>query len=313
MGRYFLRRFIATIVALLGATMIVFTLSRVVGDPRYLYALEGYGMSPEAWDEMGERMGLNKPLIVQYFVWFGGVLKGDLGQSLHGRTPVAQLIADRMFNTFQLGLAAWILATAVGIPLGVLSAVRRGGLLDLLGRGFAVLGQAAPPFWVGIMAIFFFAVRLGWLPTGTMGEGASINNIGAFLMPATVLAWQAASGYLRLTRSAMLEILDSEFIKLARAKGLTGQRVIWKHAFRNALIPPLTMSALVFAGFIHGTVVVETVFTWPGMGKLAVDAVMTNDFPTMTGVVLLFAVIYLGMNLLADMAYAVIDPRIRYA
>jgi peptide/nickel transport system permease protein len=292
--------------------MIVFGLSRIVGDPRYLYAQEGYGLSPEAWEDLGKQLGLDKPLIVQYFVWLGQVARGDLGDSLIGRHPVAKLISQRIFNTMQLGLASWLLGTIIGIPLGVLSAIKRGSILDLIGRGFAAMGQAAPPFWVGLMGIFFFSVKMGWLPTGTMGEGPSISNIKYFIMPAVVLGWQPAAGYLRLTRSAMLEVLDAEFIKFARSKGVRNWVVIWKHAFKNALIPPLTLWALMMAQMITGAVVVETVFTWPGMGKLAVDAVMQNDFPTMTGVVLIFACVYIFLNLVADIAYAFIDPRIRY-
>jgi len=312
MRRFILRRAVASVFALIGATLIVFGLSRVVGDPRYLYAQEGYGMDEAAWEELGKRLGLDKPLVVQYFVWLGHVVKGDLGDSLIGRQPVSELIAHKIGNTLQLSLAAFIFATVVGVPLGVLSAVRRGGVLDLAGRGFAALGQAAPPMWVGIMGILILAVRLDWLPTGTMGEGPTIANMEYFIMPAVILGWQSASGYLRLTRSAMLEVLDTEYIKFARAKGVRGSAVIWKHAFKNALIPPLTLSALMVAGFIHGAVVVETVFTWPGMGKLAIDSVRQNDFPVLTGVVLLFAVLYLVINFLADIAYGIIDPRIRY-
>lgn len=312
MYRYLLRRFIASIFALIGATLIVFSLSRVVGDPRYLYAQEGYGLDEAAWEEMGKRLGLDKPLVVQYFVWLGPVVRGDLGDSLIGRQPVSELIAHKIGNTLQLALAAFIFATIVGVPLGVLSAVRRGGILDLAGRGFAALGQAAPPMWLGIMGILVLAVRLRWLPTGTMGEGPTITNINHFIMPAVILGWQSASGYLRLTRSAMLEVMDTEYIKFARAKGVRNSAVIWKHAFKNALIPPLTISALMVAGFIHGAVVLETVFTWPGMGKLAIDSVRQNDFPVLTGVVLLFAVLYLVVNFLADIAYGLIDPRIRY-
>ncbi len=311
MGRYLLRRLVATLIGLIGATMIVFMLSRAVGDPRYLYAQEGYGLTPEMWDAMGEKMGLNRPLVVQYVSWLGRTVRGDLGESLLGRTPVSQLISERVNATLQLGIAAWLLSTVIGIPLGVLSAVRRGSWIDLFARGFAALGQAAPPFWIGIVAIFFFSVRLKVLPPGDSGDGPFYLNLKFFILPASVLAWQAASAYLRVTRSAMIEILDSEYVKLARAKGVSNNVVIWKHAFKNALIPPVTLSALIFAGFIHGSVVIETIFTWPGLGRLAVDAVQANDFPTMTGVVLLFAVIYMTMNFVADVSYVFLDPRIR--
>ncbi len=310
MYRFLLRRLIFSIFTLIGATIIVFSLSRVVGDPRLLYAQEGgYGLSDQAWDDLGVALGLDKPLVVQYFKWLGNVVSGDLGESLLGRVEVSLLIKQKVPNTLQLGLLAWIIATAIGVPLGVLSAVKRGSVWDYLGRSFALLGQAAPPFWIGIMAILLFAVKLDWLPAGGKGEGFSgLKNL---IMPSATLGLAASAGYLRLTRSAMLEILDSEYIKLARAKGVGTQMVIWKHAFKNALIPPLTLSALILVGFITGTVVVETVFTWPGLGRLAVTAVNENDFPVMTGVVLMFALLYVIINLITDLTYAVIDPRIR--
>jgi peptide/nickel transport system permease protein len=312
MRRFLIRRFFYSIFALIGATAMVFGLSRAAGDPRYLYAQEAYGLTPEAWDELGRQLGLDKPLVVQYFVWLGNAAKGDLGNSLIGRRPVAELIGNKLPNTLQLGLAAWVLATLVGIPLGVLSAVKRGSIIDYFGRGFAGLGQAAPPFWIGIMAILFFSVQLGWLPTGTKGTGPAIKNLHYFILPAATLAWLSAATYLRIVRSAVLEVLDSEYVKFARSKGVAEWKVIWKHAFRNAMIPPLTLSALILAGFITGTVVVETVFTWPGLGRLAYDSVVQNDFPTLTGVVLLLALVYIVVNFLTDLAYAVIDPRIRY-
>ncbi|MCX8251356.1 MAG: ABC transporter permease [Dehalococcoidia bacterium] len=310
MYKFLLRRLVFSIFTLIGATIIVFTLSRVVGDPRLLYAQEGgYGLSDQAWDDLGVMLGLDKPLVVQYALWVGDVVSGDLGQSLLGRVDVSKLIIQKTPNTLQLGLVSWVIATLIGVPLGVLSAVRRGSFWDYVGRGFALLGQAAPPFWIGIMAILLFAVRLDLLPAGGKGEG--IGGLKNFILPAGTLGLAASANYLRLTRSAMLEILDSEFVKLARAKGVGTQMVIWKHAFKNALIPPLTLSALILVGFITGTVVVETVFTWPGLGRLAVTSTNENDFPVMTGVVLVFALMYVVINLITDLTYAIVDPRIR--
>ena len=310
MYRFLIRRFIFSIFTLIGATIIVFSLSRVVGDPRLLYAQEGgYGLSDQAWEDLGVMLGLDKPLVVQYFKWVGQVVTGNLGQSLLGRVEVSTLIMQKAPATFQLGAVSWIIATAIGIPLGVLSAVKRGSFWDYLGRAFALLGQSAPPFWIGIMAILLFSVRLDLLPAGGKGEGFS--GIQNFILPSATLGLAASASYLRLTRSAMLEILDSEFVKLARAKGVGTQMVSWKHAFKNALIPPLTLSALILVGFITGTVVVETVFTWPGLGRLAVTSTNENDFPVMTGVVLVFALMYVVINLITDLTYAIIDPRIR--
>ncbi|MDA1256404.1 MAG: ABC transporter permease [Chloroflexi bacterium] len=310
MYKFLLRRLVFSIFTLIGATIIVFSLSRVVGDPRLLYAQEGgYGMSDQAYEDLGVALGLDKPLVVQYFKWVGKVVTGDLGQSLLGRVDVTDLIKQKVPNTLQLGLVSWVVATAIGIPLGVLSAVKRGSWWDYIGRTFALLGQALPVFWIGIMAILLFSVRLDWLPAGTKGEG--LSGLKNFILPAGTLGLAASASYLRLTRSAMLEILDSEYVKLARAKGVGTQMVIWKHAFKNALIPPLTLSALILVGFITGTVVVETVFTWPGLGRLAVTSTNQNDFPVMTGVVLVFAMMYVVINLITDLTYALVDPRIR--
>ena len=206
---------------------------------------------------------------------------------------------------------AYIFASVTGIPLGVLSAVNRGSLWDYIGRGFALLGQALPVFWLGIMLILIFSVQLRWLPTGTLGESG--NSIKHFILPTITLGWIASASYLRLVRSAMLEVMDSEFIKLARAKGVSNFGVVWKHAFRNALIAPLTFSSLLLTAFITGAVVAETIFSIPGLGRLAFEAISNNDFPVMVGVVMVFTAMYVGLNFITDLLYAFIDPRIRYA
>jgi peptide/nickel transport system permease protein len=306
------RRFVFVLLSIFGATAFVFALSRMAGDPVLLYAKPaGYGATEEYLDNLREKLGVDKPLVVQYAIWVGRMLRGDLGRTLLAERKVSEVIREKIFNTFQLAFAGWLLATIVGIPLGVLSAVKRGSVWDYLARGLALFGQALPPFWVGIVLVLIFAVHLGWLPSAFKGEGISIKH---FILPAITIGWAAAAGYLRITRSAMLEVLDSEFIKLAWSKGLTSKRVIWKHAFKNALIPPLTFSALLLAGLLNGAVVAEVVFAWPGLGRIAlVQAVNNNDFPLLTGAVLVFIVIYLFMNFVADLLYAWIDPRIRYS
>jgi peptide/nickel transport system permease protein len=293
------------------ATLLVFTLSRVVGDPRLLYVQEGgYGLSEEAWDALGVKLHLDKPVIFQYGYWLGDALRGDLGESMLDRKPVVEILWDASGATLQLAVFGWLFATLVGLPLGVLSAVKRGSVWDYLGRGVALMGQTLPVFWVGIMGILIFSVQLGWLPTGTRPDEFSPKH---FIMPAITLGWFSAAGYLRLTRSAMLDVMDSEYVKLARAKGVNATVVIWKHAFRNAIIAPLTFSSLVLAGFITGAIVTETVFSWPGLGRLAFTAVDDNDFPLMVGLMLLFTLMFLVVNLLTDILYAYVDPRIRYA
>ena len=310
MQRFILRRFFYMLVTMLCASVLVFALSRLTGDPRLLYAQEGgYGITPEQWEALGKQLGLDKPYPVQYGNWLVRAFKGDLGRSMLDRKPVTEVVGERIFNTFQLALGAWLFATLVGVPLGVLSAVKRASIWDYFGRSFALLGQTLPVFWIGIMGILIFAVKLGWLPSGTKPDYISVKH---FIMPCIALGWFSAAGYMRLTRSAMLDVLDSEYIKLARAKGVSGSLVVWKHAFRNAIIPPLTFSGLILAGFVTGAVVIETVFAWPGLGRMAYTSVTQNDFPVMAGVVLLFTGIFLIVNFLVDVSYAYIDPRIRY-
>ncbi len=307
MRSFVIRRLIFSVLTMLGASVIVFSLSRLAGDPMELFAQQGgYGMSDEAHDALEQMLGLDKPFPVQYIMWVGRVLKGDLGRGLVSQEDVSKIIRDKIANTLQLGGVSWVVATLIGIPLGVLSAVKRGTVWDYAGRTLAVFGQGAPPFWIGIMAILIFAVRFDLLPAGGKAGWQS------FVMPAATLGLAASAGYLRLMRSSMLEVLDSEFVKLARAKGTGSTKVIWKHAFKNAMIAPLTLSALVFAGFISGTVVVETVFVWPGLGTMSVNAVSNNDFPVMTAAVLMFALFYTVINFFADLSYALVDPRIRY-
>ena len=310
MTRFIIRRVAYMILTMVVATLLVFSLSRVVGDPRLLYVQEGgYGLSPEAWDALGVKLHLDKPVAVQYLYWLRDAVQLDLGDSMLDRKPVSEILYDALGPTLQLAFFGWIFATAVGIPLGVLSAVKRGSFWDYLGRGIALLGQTLPVFWVGIMGILIFAVQLRWLPVGTMPDEFSFKH---FIMPAITLGWFSAAGYLRLTRSAMLDVMDSEYIKLARAKGVNATAVLWKHAFRNAIIAPLTFSSLVLAGFITGAIVTETVFSWPGLGRLAFTAVDDNDFPLIVGLMLLFTFMFLVVNLITDILYAYVDPRIRY-
>ena len=305
--RFLVRRFIFSILAVVGATILVFSLSRMAGDPRNLFAgTEGYAFTPEAWDLMGEELGLDRPLVFQYTLWLGKIVRGDWGKTLIGRVDVLSVIVEKIPATAKLATVAWLCSTLVGIPLGVLSAVRRASVWDYGGRVIALFGQATPSFWVGIMAILIFAVYLGWLPSGRSGDWQH------FVLPTLTLASEPLAGYLRLTRSAMLEILDSEYIVLARAKGVSSQSVIWKHALRNAIIPPLTVSGLLLAGLLTGSVIVESVFAWPGVGRLAVQAVLDNDFQILTGIVVLFTTVYVVLSFVVDLTYAVIDPRIRY-
>ena len=293
----------ATFVAF-ATSVFVFALVHKTGDPRDVL-LTTY-TSQEQYDAWGERWGLDKPLVVQYGIWLGNALKGDFGESLRELRPVRKVILERIPATLQLAAGAMIFSLVVGVPLGILSAVKRGTVWDYVGRTFALFGQALPPFWLGIMLILLFAVQISWLPTSGRG------GINHYILPSITLGWLTASGILRIVRSAMLEVLGSEYIKLARAKGVSSRSIVWKHALRNAMLAPLTFGGLILAAFFTGAVVTETVFGWPGLGRLAVQSVHNNDFPTMTGVVLVFTVIYLAVNTLMDILYAYIDPRIRY-
>ena len=310
MHRFVIRRILYVFVALVAATLFVFLLGRAQGDPRNLLLQEGgYGVTQETWDLVGERLNLDKPLVIQYLIWLGRVLTGDLGESVGDRIPVADQLRVRILPTVSMAAPAWILAIIIGTPLGVVSAIKRGSLIDYVARGFALIGQAAPQFWLALMGILVFAVLLRWVPVATPGEGFAFRN---YILPVTVLGLGPTAAYLRLTRSAMLNVLDAEYIKLARAKGVGSNTVIWKHAFRNAVIPSLTLSTLVLAGLITGSIVIESVFAWPGIGRMAFEAVSNGDFPLVTGTVLFFTLFYLVLNFITDLLYVIIDPRIKF-
>lgn len=298
------RRFVYGLVVILLVSFFIFAMSRMAGDPRDLYVDEY--TTAESYAAMGRAMGLDKPLVIQYLVWFGNALTGDFGRSLFVRTSALGVITERIPATMQLTVGAFIFALITGIPLGVVSAVRRGTVWDYIGRTFALYGQALPAFWLGVMLILIFAVELNWLPTSKRGDWTH------YVLPSVTLGWGSAAAFVRLTRSAMLEILDSEFVKFARAKGVANQKIIWKHSFKNALIAPLTYAGILLAAFLTGAVVTEQVFAWPGLGRLAVTSVFNNDFPVMTGVVMMFAGFFVAANFIVDMLYALIDPRIRY-
>ena len=285
------------------ATVVVFALSRAAGDPRYLFVSE-YS-THEQWDEWGERFGLDRSYPVQYLIWLGKAIRLDFGESLYFNDSAWTIIPQRFRATFELAIASYVFAIVLGVPLGVLSAITRGSVLDLIGRSIALLGQSMPGFWLGIMLILLFSVHLRLLPTSGIGDWKH------YVLPAITLGWFPAAGLLRLIRSSMLETMDSEYVMFARVKGVSSWKVIWKHAFRNAAIVPLTYAGILLAAFITGAVVTETVFFWPGLGRLSVQAVFNTDFPMLSALVLLFTAVFLIGNLLIDLLYVVIDPRIR--
>ena len=310
MRRFIIRRLIYSVVAIFGITFTVFALSRLAGDPRaMLFGDSPYGMRREAWEALADKYHLDKPIPVQYGYWLLDIARGDFGTDLSDGVAVSKKIGQKIPATLRLGIAAWVVATLVGVPLGILSAVKRNTVWDYLGRTFALFGQALPPFYIGIMAILIFSVQFQWFPVAGLGSGAlAWKN---YILPVATLSWLAAASYVRLTRSAMLEVLDSEFIKMARAKGVSSRAVVWKHALRNSLIVPITLSGLLLANFVTGTVVVETVFAWPGLGRLAVDAVNNNNLNVIVGTTLVFGLIFIAANFVVDLSYVFIDPRIR--
>jgi peptide/nickel transport system permease protein len=313
MKNFLVRRLFFAVLSLFAASMAVFGLAHAKEDPINLFIQPGYFISPETLGALKAKWGLDKPLAIQYLTWAGNMLRGDLGDSVEQSRPVTRIISEKWGATFQLAIVAWIFGTVTGIPIGIISALRRGTTSDLFVRTFALFGQSLPAFWVGLVGIWIFAVYLGWLPVFGRGEGLPfLQQAKHYVLPTLVLGWGPMAGYMRITRSAMLDVLDSEYVVLARAKGVSNRVVIWKHAFRNALIQPLTVATLLLAGYLDGAVLVEVIFAWPGVGRVAVQAVNQNDFMLITGTVFIFTFLFLFMSLVADLLYTVVDPRIRY-
>jgi ABC-type dipeptide/oligopeptide/nickel transport system permease component len=305
MKQFVLRRIGYCLLSLFLLSLTIFFFVRVTGDPATL--LVEPGASPEDIAAIHHQFGLDRPLIVQYALFMQSVLTGDLGQSFYYRTPVLELYWSRLPYSVMLALAAMTFSLVIGIPSGILAAVRVGRFWDSAGKVFALLGLSLPSFWVGLVLILLFSVYLGWLPSS--GAGTPLHLI----MPAFALGWYFAASHMRLTRSSMLEVLGSEYVKLARLKGLPQSLVIAKHAFKNALIPVMTLAGINFVIMIGVAVVVETVFAWPGVGRLLYEGITFRDFPVVQGTVLMLGAMTVFVNLIVDLLYAVIDPRIRLA
>jgi peptide/nickel transport system permease protein len=305
MQRYIVQRLLQGIVLLIMVAAIVFFLGRFTGNPADLMLPED--ATPEDRVALIKTLGLDRPYHEQFFIFFANALRGDLGTSIRYREPVVQIFFNRLPNTLKLLPATMGLALVVAIPLGILAAIYRGTVIDKLASGMAVFGIATPSFWLGIVLIYIFSVQLGWLPSARMGSFAH------FILPTITLGTFLVAGFMRLIRSSMLEVLDSEFVKLARLKGLSEFVVVMKHCLRNALIPVLTLFGVFLATLITGAIVTETVFAWPGVGRLTFEAVLFRDYPLLQAVVILDAVFVLLITLAVDILYAYVDPRIRYS
>ena len=304
MQRYILIRAGQAVITLMVLSLAVFLSVHMTGNPA------AYLLGPddgfEEYEQLKKNLGLDKPLYVQYGLFLGKVVQGEFGKSFTMGRDARDLLFQRFPATIQLAGAAFLITIVIGIPIGVLSAVKRDSIFDQMGKFFAVAGIAAPSFWIAIMLILLFGAILGWLPTHGRG------GIDHFILPAFVLSWNGMAGVVRLSRSSMLEVLDSEYVKFARIKGLNERIVVYKHALKNAVIPVMTFSGLTLAGLLNGSVVVEVVFAWPGVGRLMLQGINQRDFPVVQATVLAAGALYIVTALLVDILYAYVNPRIRY-
>jgi peptide/nickel transport system permease protein len=312
MFAYVVRRVAIIVPTLVFVTILIFSLQQLLpGDPAVVLAGEEHDPNVVAY--LRQKLHLDEPLPVRYLYWIGGVLQGDLGESLRLQKPVTELIVEKLPVTLELALFAMIIALAIGIPAGIVSAAKRDSVWDYGANVVALWGLSTPNFWLGIMLILLFSVTLGWLPaSGFVSPFEDWRaNIATLIMPAFVLGNAIAAVLMRHTRSAMLQVLSSDYVRTARAKGVSERGVVLKHALRNALIPVITLGALELGTLLSGAVLTEQVFSIPGFGKLIVDAVFNRDYAVVQGVVLFTATAYIVLNLIADILYVVVDPRIR--
>ena len=291
------------LISIVGASLIIFIISRLSGDPVALMLPMDAPQS--AVTALRQELGLDRPMWEQYLLFLWRAVQGDFGMSYRWQMPALTLVFDRLPATIALASAAFAFSLMLAIPLGVLSAVYRGSWIDQIGRIIAMLGQAVPPFWVGLILILVFAVGLQWLPA--FGAG----GVQHVILPAIALGWYPVAAQTRIIRSGMLEVLDSDYIRMGRAVGTPERLLIWKYAFRNALLPLVTIMGVYFASMLSGAFVVETVFAWPGLGRTVVEAVFSRDYPVVQAGVLVTSILFVLSNFLVDLSYGLIDPRIR--
>ncbi|MDQ7839904.1 MAG: ABC transporter permease [bacterium] len=311
MTRYVLHRLLALIPVAIGVTLVVFSLLHLTGDPVRL--LFGLNVPEDIVQQRREELGLDRPVAVQYLRWLGRAVRGDLGMSITTGDHVVAMIRPRVGATLELTILALLVTLAVSLPAGVLSAVRRNTAVDNLSRVAALFWVSMPTFWLGLLFIMVFGVWLGVLPiSGRAGGLWTLEGLRSHVLPVLTLGLPPAAMFTRFTRSSMLEVIGEEYIRTARSKGLAERAVVIRHALRNALIPIITLIGLRLPWLFGGAVITETVFAWPGMGRLLVDAVLKRDYPVVQGIVVAMALLVVGSSLLVDLLYAVVDPRIRY-
>jgi len=304
MTRYFLKRLLFGTICLIGVTIIIFVAVRITGDAALLLLPED--ATEKDYRELRAELGLDKPIPVQYWIFINGALKGDFGKSTRRRLPAMELVLERVPATLKLGLVAFFWATTAGLLIGMMSATMRGAWTEIFARVVVVSGQSMPTFWVGIMLILIVSVKLGLLPTSGRG------TIQHYILPALTLGWFTMAATARVMRSSMLNILNSEYIKLARLKGNPEWKVFWKHGFKNAAIPVLTLAGIQLTHMVGHTVIIETVFSWPGVGKLIIESIYARDYSVVQAGIFLVSAAYIVINLGVDLLYGLLDPRIRY-
>ncbi len=316
MGRYVARRLIQTIPLLIGISIIIFLVIQAApGGPETVFLGTGRFVDPEIIEQYRVRLGLDQPIHIQYLRWIGAAVRGDLGYSYTAARPVSALIWERLPATLELMIAGFVLAAIVALPLGVYSAIRRYSIIDLLGTSLSFLGVAMPVFWFGLILQLLFAVQLGWLPTSgriTVGNGDWVDQLQHLVLPAVVLSLRYIAGWSRYMRTSFLSVVHADYVRTARAKGLSEGRITLLHALKNAAIPVVSIMALDLAGLFSGAVITETIFAWPGIGRLFIQAMFDRDYPLLMGILMMGSLMVVIFNLVADIVYGLLDPRISY-
>jgi peptide/nickel transport system permease protein len=311
MTQYIIRRILQAFLVMFGVTFLVFVVMFQAGDPVILMASPD--ASQEEIENLRRNLGLDRPWYIQYGDFLSGAVRGDFGTSLRQGQPVFDLVMQRIPATLQLAVSAFIFSVVISIPVGIISATKRNSLYDNFAMGIALLGQSLPVFFLGVMLIWIFGFVLGWLPSSGRGDPDLVSRLRHLILPAITLGTFSLAQNARLVRSSLLEVLGLDYVKTARSKGITEYNVIMRHALRNALIPVITVIGLQFGALLGGAVITETVFAWPGIGRLLIQAINQQDFPLAVGAVTIIALIFVFLNLIVDLTYGFLDPRVRYS